>query len=152
MDGETEAYRDDTLRSIAISPRERLAHIEETLSNIDKKLDTRFDSLEDRIAKVENVQSSQASIAVLAQKAVDLADAESKKAAGLAKTATDTAADLAKDATEKAADLANDQKDLVATVKFLTDRLDIFDRKLAWAMGAGAVLVALAGWAGHLIH
>ena len=62
-ENEPEAYRDDTLRSIGISPRERLAHIEAALKNIDEKLDIRFDSVELRLTNVERAQEGQASTA-----------------------------------------------------------------------------------------
>lgn len=46
MEGEPEAYRDDTLRSIGISPRERLERIEKMLETIDGKLDGKVDMTE----------------------------------------------------------------------------------------------------------
>ena len=92
---EPEAYKDDTLRSIAISPRERLEHIESTLVEISEKLDVRFDSVELRLTKVETVQAGQVSTAEFVTEAKKLADEESKKAAGLADEATKKAAELA---------------------------------------------------------
>ncbi len=53
MDGEPEAYRDETLRSISISPKERLQRIEEMLVKIDEKMDSKFDVLELRIRTLE---------------------------------------------------------------------------------------------------
>ena len=62
MEGEPEAYRDDSLRSIGISPRERLARIEALLLDITSKLDNKANredllALEARVWKIE-VQGS----------------------------------------------------------------------------------------------
>ena len=43
MDGEPEAYKDDSLRGISISPRERLERIENLLGVINGKLDQKAD-------------------------------------------------------------------------------------------------------------
>lgn len=53
VDGEPEAYRDDNLKSISISPRERLARIEEMLAKIDLKIDFRFDQIDKRVWALE---------------------------------------------------------------------------------------------------
>lgn len=45
MEGEPEAYVDDTLRSAGISPRERLERIENILTRMDEKLDNKADAL-----------------------------------------------------------------------------------------------------------
>lgn len=150
-DEEPEAYVDESLRSISISPRERLAHIEETLLRIDEKLDIRFDAVEKRISLVENAQAGQASTAEFVAKATVLADEAAKTAATLAKEATETAAGLAKEAASKATVLADDQKKLDAAVKALVVRLDAFDRKIAWYSGAGAVLIFASGILGYFL-
>ena len=163
MENEPEAYVNDTLRSIAISPRERLANIEaEQVSvrellgirfdSLDKKLDVRFDAIERRLTTVETVQAGQASTTDFVQKATMLADEASTKARVLADEATKLAAELAKDASSKAIVLAEDQRQLDTDVKTLTAKLEAFDRKLAWFAGAGAVLVFVAGFVGYFIH
>jgi len=58
MDGEPEAYVDESLRSISISPRERLARIETLLVAIEGKLDSKANKsdiiqLEARIWAIE---------------------------------------------------------------------------------------------------
>lgn len=58
MEGEPEAYVDESLRSIGISPRERLARIETLLVAIEGKLDNKADKadivqLEARIWAIE---------------------------------------------------------------------------------------------------
>lgn len=57
MDGEPEAYQDDTLRSAGISPRERLERIEHVLERIENKMDTRFGVLEQRVWSLELASS-----------------------------------------------------------------------------------------------
>ncbi len=152
MESEPEAYVDESLRSIGISPRERLAHIEDALVQIDKKLDVRFDAVERRLNKVEAVQAGQASTAEFVTKATELANEAAKKAAVLADEATKTAAGLAKDAAGKAAILADDQKKFDLNLIALNARLDGFDRKVAWFTGAAAVLVFVSGFIGYLFH
>jgi hypothetical protein len=58
MEGEPEAYVDDSLRSIGISPRERLARIETLLVAIEQKLDNKASqadmlALEVRVREIE---------------------------------------------------------------------------------------------------
>ena len=143
---------DDSLRSISISPRERLAHIEEALERIDMKLDLRFGMVENRLTKVENTQAGQASIAELVEKAKILAEAESAKAAGLAKEATDTAASLAKDAASKAATLAEGQKEIDEVVIGLRKEVEAFGRKLSVYAGVGTGAVFVSGVIGYFIN
>ncbi len=152
LDGEPEAYVDDTLRSIGISPRERLAHIESALEKIDQKLDVRFDTVEKRLTAVENAQAGQTSTAVLVSKAQVLAEETAKEATKLADERTKTAADLAKDASAKATVLAEDQKKLDTATDALKIRMDAFDRKLSWYSGAAAVAVFAAGLVGYFIR
>ena len=69
MEGEPEAYRDDSLRSIGISPRERLARIEALLLDITSKLDNKANredllALEARVWKIEVQGSTHASEAL----------------------------------------------------------------------------------------
>jgi len=151
VEDEPEAYMDDTLRSIAISPRERLAHIEDALIRIDAKLDLRFDAVEKRLSAVESTQVGQASTAEFVQKATVLADEAAKKASALADEQTRTAANLAKEAAGKAVALADDQKDLDLAVKTLTTRLDAFDKKFWTAAGIGAAAVFGSGIIGYFI-
>lgn len=155
MDGEPEAYKDDTLRSISISPRERLERIETMLVKIDEKMDLRFDSVEKRIGAVEATQAGQASTAEFVSKATALAEEASTRAAGLARTETERATALAVDAAGKATLLADGQKDFQTAVttdlgSFKT-RLDTFDRKVAWFAGVGATLIVVSGGIGYLV-
>ena len=165
-DGGASPYgSDDTLRSIGISPRERLAHIEAALGKISEKLDVRFDAVEHRLSAVETAQAGQTSTAEFSAKAADLADTAAKKAADLADAATKKAADLADAATDKAADLAQAQKALAQDVANFQLRLESFhevhvafdarqnsfDRKVAWFGGLGAALVFAAGIIGYFI-
>ena len=156
---------DDTLRSISISPRDRLEHIEEALTRIDAKLDTRFDSVEGRLSAVEAAQAGQASTAEFLAKARELAEETSQKAAGLADLETKKAAALAADATRKAVDLADQHKALQQEVTNFKMRLETFhgvhvafderqnafDKKVAWFGGIGAALVAVSGFIGYFI-
>lgn len=141
----------DDLRSISISPRERLVHIEEALVKIDAKLDLRFDSVEKRLTKVESIQAGNASTSEFVAKATELADAAAKTAANLADEATKTAAALAKDAATKASLLAEDQKKFDLALTAVQARQDRFDRKVAWFGGLGAALVAASGLVGFFI-
>ena len=141
----------DDLRSIGISPRERLAHIEAALARIDEKLDVRFDVVEARLSAVESTQAGQASIAEFAADAKKLADEASRTAAGLADEATKKAADLATEVDKKARALASDQSDFNIALTTMKERQDRFDRKVAWFGGLGAALVAASGLIGYFI-
>ena len=156
---------DDTLRGIGISPRERLEHIEDALTKIDSKLDTRFDAVEGRLSTVETAQAGQASTAEFLAKARELAEETSQKAAGLADLETKKAAALADTATRKAVDLADQQKALQQEVTNFKMRLETFhavhvafderqnafDKKVAWFGGLGAAAVFAAGLVGYFI-
>ena len=156
---------EDTLRSISISPRERLANIELALAHIDEKLDTRFDVVERRLSTVETAQAGQASTAEFLAKARELAEETSQKAAGLAAAETQKAVLLVEAATAKALDLANQHKDLAQSVSNLAthistnataledfnSRQDTFDRKVSWSAGLGAAAVFAAAVAGYFI-
>lgn len=152
VDGEPEAYGDETLRSISISPRERLAHIEDALAKIDAKLDLRFDSVEKRLTMVEQTQAGQASTEQFVADAKKLADEETKKAASLADAATKKAADLATGVDAKAVVLADQQRDLNTAVEKLGTRLDSFDRKFWTLAGVGTAALFVAGFIGYFIH
>lgn len=151
-DNEPEAYKDDTLRSISISPRERLAHIEDALLKIDSKLDMRFDGVEKRLTAVENAQAGQATTAEFVREARILADEASQKAKDLADAATKKATDLASGVDAKAVVIADEQKNLASAVEALTVRLNGFDRKFWTAAGGGVVLVFVSGLIGYFIH
>ena len=154
---------DDDLRGIGISPRERLAHIEESLIKIDSKLDIRFDLVEKRLGAVENAQAGQASTAEFLAKARELAEETSAKAAGLAATETEKAVALVDVATQKALDLADQQKNLQQSVTNLETKIsanassledfdvrqDHFDKKVSWGGGIAAAAVFASYFIGY---
>lgn len=127
MEGEPEAYVDDSLRSIGISPRERLARIEALLVTIDDKLSSKASqvdmlALEVRIRKIETEGSVHA-----------------------------------REAVEEARRLAREREEdlIMLTKEYRQLRSDHegLGRKIAWAFGALAVAAVgaeaiLAHWLG----
>ena len=118
VDGEPEAYVDESLRSIGISPRERLARIETLLVTIEGKLDNKanqvdFLALEVRVRDIET-KGSHAAVAALAE------------ARRLAKERLD------------------DMKELEADFQILRHDHEQLGRRLAWALGAVAAAAVLA--------
>lgn len=92
MEGEPEAYVDESLRSIGISPRERLARIETLLVAIESKLDSKADKsdivqLEARIWAIEvhgshtATEASKAAQALSEERARDIKEVETELAA-----------------------------------------------------------------------
>lgn len=118
MDGEPEAYVDESLRSIGISPRERLARIEQLLVDIGQKLDNKASreemlALEVRIWQIE------------------------VKGSNAANEALNEARRLARERVE-------DLEQLEAEVKMLSEQHADLKAKLAYIAG-GIAVVAVAG-------
>ena len=150
-------------RSLGISPSKRLENIEHMLTKIDEKMDTRFDSVELRLTKVEQAQAGQSTTAEFvaaasklaseaAAEAKKLSDEKDDKAKGLADEKTALAAGLATTAADKALILADEQRKFDLLLTALVKRQDEFDRKVARYAGAGAVLIFAAGFIGYFIH
>ena len=113
VDGEPEAYVDDSLRSIGISPRERLARIETLLVTIEQKLDNK---------------ASQADFLALEQRVREI---ETKGTHNI----TESLAEARRLARERIADL----KELEQDFQLLREDHEALGRKIAWAFGALAV-------------
>jgi hypothetical protein len=70
VEGEPEAYKEQDLRSIAISPRERLERIEKGIDQVLSKLDTKADAAS-VIAVAVRVAALEQNVAVAAQSSID---------------------------------------------------------------------------------
>ena len=74
VEGEPEAYKEQDLRSIAISPRERLERIEKGIDQVLSKLDSKADAAA-VVAVALRVAALEQHIAVAAQAAIDVHEA-----------------------------------------------------------------------------
>jgi hypothetical protein len=126
MDGEPEAYVDDSLRSIGISPRERLARIESLLVTMDSKLDNKANradvlALETRVWEIE----------VRGTAATNIACEEAKRLA---------------------AEREADHKELQEHVARLRADHEALSKRIAWGFGALTVAAIVAEYIlGHVI-
>ncbi len=77
VEGEPEAYKEQDLRSIAISPRERLERIEKGIDQVLSKLDSKADAAA-VVAVALRVAALEQNVAVAAQAAMDAHDARAR--------------------------------------------------------------------------